>query len=511
MPKSLTPPTSSIRITYDGVDIQDFVLFNSCSFECQANAVPGTGHIVVKDQDQDKSFAVGKEVQLFIDDILMWGGIVMRVGRQLAFPVDDTTDISSVKTRQWVLECSDYNIWFDKRVVRNPDDYLSAIITEGVHKDGYMIRTLMPDYIDVPPDLDVTTHVMDIADFGERDNDGDFQIRYAWVTQGTPWRKQMDEFAARSAATYYISADKSLWFINLEDTTVPWVFCDYAPGGNWNGRVPTREVHAQEDGSLIVNDALVWGGLEADEAIYFSRYEDEVAENDVGRWQYAESNFQQGDTQDTVELRARYIVEGPPGTSGSVVSGLRYPLWRFTLTWFAHDIPRVAGEPQHIKPGNIVNIMLYTMGDGVAKPLIQMLPLRNMTVTFPQMKGANEVWVKFTGEFGISYSDSRYLWAYLINRGKLSTQQVLGSVDNASVGSKFGDFARLNPNEQPDGERTEFTFPFPLLRGSERVYVNGLYWREGHEYTIADDGTIVFNVPLATDDKLYVEARTGLG
>lgn len=498
------PPSSTISITYDGIDITEFVLFNSARFECQTNAVPGQCSFIVKDEDRSQFFEVGKEVYLYVDDIKMFGGIVMRVGRQLALPVDDTTTLSSVKTRQWVIEALDFNIWFDKRVIRDTSNYLEAILLDAPQYDGAIIRNELPNYIDVPPGVNMTTYVQNIKQCR-----GDEAGKYGLAQQGSKWRDQMDLLAALSAAVYYIDADKFLHFESLQTATKDWAFVDHAPNGTT--RVPCREVSATQDGSMIVNDALVWGGLEVEGQVYFAREQDASAQDTYGRWQLGELHFNEGMDQQAVTERADAIINGPPGTSGDVQGGLRFPLWRVHLTWYAHDVPRDGGEPDHIRPGNLVNIMLYTMGEnGNALPLF--LPLLNMSVTFPQLAGNAESWVRFDGEFGLSYADSRFLWHYILNKkSSRSAPLVVGAVGNASAGSGFADFGTFVPNEAPDGLRTTFTFPFPLLHSTIRVFINGLRWRENYEYSVTSTNEIRLFSPLASDDKMYVEARTGTG
>jgi hypothetical protein len=237
------------------------------------------------------------------------------------------------------------------------------------------------------------------------------------------------------------------------------------------------------------------------------------AQADYGRWQLGEINFQGDYTQNRTTQRAFYIISGPPGLDPFGTStGLRFPLWRFNLTWFAHDVPRVDDVPLHIRPGYLVNIILHVMGtDDV--PLIRFLPLRSMTVTFPQVASPGETWVQFQGEFGISYSDSRHLWKYLRQHGGMGApQQVsMSSLSNSSTSSAFGDFAAITPLESPDGSRTVFTFALPLLASTVRVHVNGLTWRRYREYDITGPGEITFTSAPAADDELYIEARTGLG
>lgn len=500
-----TPTSSTVVIEYDGTDITQYVLFSSARFECQSNAVPGTCSFSVKDQDRNLSFQPGKEVYLYVDGQKLFGGIVMRVGRQLAFPVDDTTQgISAVKTRQWVIEAVDFNIWFDKRVLRYPPNYTKGINIPGPVWDGAFIRDEMWKYFDLPEGLNDDQYVENIVLMPEGEISGEWGL----MAQGTKWRDQMDLIASYSSAVYYIDPDKYFHFHSLETASVDWSFVDKAPNGT--SRIACREVSATQDGSMIVTDALVWGGLEVEEAIYFAREQNEDGIEQYGRWQLGEQRFSQGEDQLSVEHRAYALIYGPPGLDpNNTEAGLRFPLWRFRLAWFAHDMPQSGGIPQHIRPGNLVNITLYVMGqDG--NPLHRFLPLRNMTVTFPQLAGGGETWVRFEGEFGLSYSDSRFLWAHILDRQRRSnTPVIVGSTTNSSTQSQFGNFATLFPNEPTNGTRKVFTFPFSMLPDTVAVYVNGLLWRRPEEYSITGANEITFRSALAADDTLYVNARTG--
>ena len=368
----------------------------------------------------------------------------------------------------------------------------------------------------MPDGLDLTTYVDNVVElhgvYGKNLATSTTKGQWGLVQQGSKWRDQMDILQSYSASNYYIDADKRLHFHALSTEHVDWSFVDYRPDGVL--RIPCREVSATQDGSFIVTDALVWGALVAWDVqgeVFFGRVQDASGISKYGRWQYAEANLGQGDDQASVDQRADAIINGPPGSAGQVESGLRYPLWRFNITWFAHDVPKVAGVPQHVRPGNLVNIVLYALGETTAQPLTRVLPMRNMSVTFPQLAEDAHSWVRFDGEFGLTYSDSRYLWAYLLKH-KLQPPTVPvagGTVSNNSTSSNAGDYAAIAPLQTPDGTRTDFTFNYPLIASTVQVFVNGLLWRRYYEYDITDTGTISFYTPLAPDDEVYVEARTG--
>lgn len=552
----MNPSPSDIEIIYwpnggEPVNLARYVIFSTATFEAQANAVPGQFSFTLRDPLQEfDGFTIGAEIQLYVDGRYLYGGILMQVTRQYAFPAVDTTNVESVSARQWVLSGLDYNIWFDKRVFRdlsNPTS--STMIIPGVHTDRQIIRNYFPTYIDMPPGINLDDEVDAIAEFGNKKSATGKNIKAGWAmpSQGSTWRQGMQLLAQRSGAVYYIDAEKRLHFHALEDVVSPWALVDRNPNGVTS--VGVRDVIAREDGSPIVTDALVWGGLEelasdqpnTPSGTFFARYPRSPARDareqaaldaraKYGRWQYAEPNFQRGDDQESVDNRAEVIVSGPPGTATSGVGGLRYPVWEITCTWFAHEVPEdpEEGGRQHLKPGHIANIILYVMGKDVTHPLVQFLPLRSVQITFPQIPAQPEgsdpgnpvlwTYVQFTGQFGLSYSDPRALWKFLLEnktsrKTLLSKTQTAPHATNNSSTASFGGFGAFFPKEQPNGSRTLFSIPFPYLAGTLRVYLNGLIQRRQVEYVEEDPASGEFRfytAPLAGDE-VYVEVRTGQG
>jgi hypothetical protein len=528
---------STITIHYDGTDITNYVLFSTARFDCQANAMPGGFEFVVKDVDRDlaflpsgeREFVTGKEVVFRLDGVKLFAGILMQVSQIYALPVVDTSVLSSVMVRQFRLVGVDYNIWFDKRVVRDTDNYKRGINIPGIHWDGEIIRDYLPDFLDVPPGLDMSTYVDNLTKVGKgtKTTGGN---QYGLIQQGQPWRSQMEDLAARTASFYYIDGDKNLHYHSVEETVWPYTFVDWRPASAANraSTIGIRAVTASADGAPIVNDALVWGGLEqlADKTgtdpsgTFFSRYKNQDSIDKHGRWQYAEANFQRGDDQDSVDMRAESIVDGLPGSvesGGKPVqqSGLRYPILEISFSWWAHDIPGT----QHIKPGQVANILLYVMGSDRQHPMPFILPLRSVSASFPAIPasdgGPAETWCLFTGSFGISYSDSRYLWRFLLQqRRKLQTAAyTAAAVDDDSDSSAFGGFGQFSPQQEPDGNRTAFSIKFPYLPGTAKVYINGLLQRPRLEYaeSAPEDGEIAFYTAPYADDVIWVECRTGDG
>jgi hypothetical protein len=445
--------------------------------------------------------------------------------------------------------------------------YLDAI-TVGPGPLGRVMREeAIPQYMDVPPGLDYTTFVDDTNFFWAatdvKDGNGD------WVThagdpaplreQGTMWRIQFDEITHLGGYEWWIDASKRLHITLIELLRAPWSFVDHDPDGIT--KIGFREGTIREDGSQMVTDALVWGGranqLEdapLNQTPVFARYPDppanyhEVREYDpeikadivirmtaeqeqqaidrqarYGLWQKAEAKF--GDQnyfdQDRVDTRAYAIVAGPE-TGTNIVNGLdmglNRPMWQISLTWFAHDVP----GKQHLIPGQFVPMVFWTMegedeqGNPTGAPLALFLPLRHLNISFPTIPSdlPDEeplTYVRFDGEFGIAYSDSRYMWRYLRKGTNEQQQRIIATTGQSSTSTKNGALGGTFPQEAPDGSRTEFTLPFSYLAGSIQVYINALLQRPRVEYVESSPTQGIFTFAQApfADDTIWVVYRTG--
>lgn len=157
---------STVVIKYDGTeDITNDVIAATARFESQMNAAPGSVSITVRDKLQTHDFMTGKELSCEIDGKLMWGGYLTRVQRKFAFPAVDTAFPDQVKSRLWVLTGVDYNVLFDKRVLRNLDDFLHQLPDYNSEDfDGAKIREMLTaeKYFDIDDaEFDVTSEVDD--------------------------------------------------------------------------------------------------------------------------------------------------------------------------------------------------------------------------------------------------------------------------------------------------------------------------------------------------------------
>ncbi len=508
------PAGSEIVITYDGDDITSSCLFELCSFESQMAAMPGSFTVVVKDPNQTLEFITGRELTLDVDGTRIYGGYILQVSKQYAFPASDTTVPSSVKGRQWVLQGVDYNIIFDKRVLRNTSGYTSDIPdgADGIF-DGEVIRTLFDNYFDIPAGFD-------FSDTGRILDSHEFTSGYSWDTQGVKMREVLEDLA-QYGSIYYIDADKQLHFIPVQETAAGWGLSDNPNDAAFGSGPPTpnrgfREGEMIEDATAIANDALVWGGSAwADDGdIVFARRENATSISAHGRWQLAENRV--GDAnykiQAEVDARAKVIVDGnESGTFAEGSKGLVNPAKQFRGAWFAHQVPTDAGVRQHLIPGQVVEIEMdvfnFTMN----------VPLRSVRITFPELDPTEDpslAWVRFDGFFGVLMSDPYWLWAYLRSlqgRGVVSKSTsafVVATASNSSVSPPYGSQYSDVPSPDPDGATTVFTIPFPYIATTLQVYINGALKSRGTHYTESDPTVGQFTMVTApgSSDEMWVIA-----
>ena len=516
---------SEVSLTIGGVDVVRYALPGSTTFETLFNASPGACTIVLRDMDQELSFTTGDEIAMGLDGVPMWTGYVTGVRMGYFFPAVDTVtrSPSEVKERRWTLRGVDLNTLMDKRVFRNPANYLAAAPNFGRDvMDGALIREALTadKYFDIDDsEFDVTTEVDDIAppfDPLSLAEPGDG----AWPTQGTTLRAMLEEFASITGAVYYFSPSKTLHWKPLEELEADWGFSD-VPGTD---RIGFRDIDASEEGgpSTIINDALIWGGSEwsGTGQTVFARETDATSVGDYGRWQKAEVHFGQDyfKLQSGVDARANTIVHGTP--TGTPITGfqpgMRWPQWMVTLTWSSHRVPRSGGVPLHLVAGNLVHIDLHTFAVG-ASPLELLLPLRRLEISFPAIPeeggGADPpAWVQFRGSFGLQLSDPASLWRYLLSSGfgRARVGQPMGIVSGSGPAT-YGSLLSIEPTPTPDSVETVFDLPDDrgYIGGTTQVYVNGAFMRVGIDYTESDPnaGEITFTTAPTTGQWVWVICR----
>lgn len=523
------PSGSTVVITYNGVNITNKVLWSSAWFESQHNAIPGTFEFTVKDLDHTFLAISGKEVTLTVDGVKLFGGYVLQVARRYPFPAMDTVTVDPTEVpRYWTLRGVDYNILFDKRVLRNTADYLHQIPSLPSNtKAGPIIQQMWDDYIDTPAGFDTTTFVDDSTTYPY--NGGTTGVtgkKWAWMQQGTTAREQMADLVQFSGALWYFDADKNLHHHDIEDTEQRWGFSDApnhgsittSPAEFQGATIGPREIDATEDGAHLVNDAFVWGGSKWAGAggTVFAREQNATSQTDHGRWQLAETHFGElgYGIQDGVDNRADLIVNGSPGAAGADQNrGLRYTQWQFRFVWFAHDVPLLSGTPDHLRPGYLSTISLETFGP-MGSPLVQLLPLRQVKITFPNLDPTGKGYVKFEGFFGLQPDDPFSLWRYILRNRRQAADTLVAVVDDSSDSTTYGAIAHLTPTPLPNGSATVFTIPFGYITGTTQVFLNtgtgGLLQTPGSDYEESDpiNGEITMTVPPPNGSSLLVTCRT---
>lgn len=490
---------STISIKYNNTDITNSVLFASARFEAQLGAFPGTFEFIVRDDEQLLSFSTGKEVTLDIDGVRYYGGFTTQVSQQLAIPVDDTTVISSIQTRQWVLRGADYNLLLDKRVVFNKAAPTQAIPIQSLpFTDQQAVSKLCNEYLDLSGDgIDFSTYV-DVV--GPVVSTG---TEFGYQGSGASWRKQMESISNQTGAIWYIDSSKKLHYQKVESLTPPWGFADKPNNTTTYG---FREMQFIEDATRVANDALVWGGSEFGSSglssqTVFAQVENLTSQGVTGRWQYAEQHFNEPTyfEQGGVNNRGNIIVFGEPGTVIFTTGpdenrGLQNPQLNIRLAWFS------GGTPTPLAPGAVVNIFLYSFGP---PPLQLSLPARSITISFPTPSDA-----RLDAFFGIQTSDPWTLWKYVKKVAESRTERRTVSVltGDGTTTSVTGTWVCTTPSPAPDGATTTFTLTDAYIPGTTQVWLNGLHQRPGYEYNESNPNAkqITFVAAPLGGDQLWV-------
>lgn len=492
---------STIVILYNGTDITDSVLYEQTRFEGQVAAVPGTFELTVKDPNRTLEFITGKEISLSVDGVKLFGGYVMSVSRAYAFPADDTSVLSAVRSRIWVLRGVDYNIILDKRILRNDVTFTERVPDTGTTAifDGAVVRTYLDDWFDLPAGFDHTSTAR-IEDTYE------FTTGFTWPTPGTTLRGTL-ELLAQWGSVFYVDGDMQLHFKSVESTAAPWGLSD-KPNGTT--RIGFKDGEYIEDATAVVNDAFVWGGSEwaNNGAVVFARRENATSISNHNRWQLAEVHLGETGfkTQTGVTARANIIVDGDASGTGSTgTKGLVNPEAQFRATWFGHDVP----SNNHLKPGDVTPIDLWVFSeDGGTTPYSVDLPLRSVNVSFPALEADGSAVVQFEGFFGIQNSDPYWLWDFLKQNPRNQIFVNAASNSDTSVppyGTMYADLASPTPN----GSTTVFTIPWGYIAGTLAVYLDGYLKIPGTHYTESDPaaGEFTMNTAPPGSSTLYVQAR----
>jgi hypothetical protein len=330
-PPPYVPPTVTVEIFYDGQDITDYVLIETARFEAQANGIAGICQLTVRDSAQTFApgyFKTGGGIELRIDGMRVWSGLIATVNRTYVFDVVDTTDPNSVP-RYWVIEGVDWNILFAKRIAWNHSSPTSSAPTYSAGtSDKAVILDIINRFLDLDDDgIDTSgvDHVGPVSPYGEA-----FR---PMSSQGDQWGMIMDRISAANGSIYYIDPDRVL---NYRDAEKPYGSFDLSdrPG---EGEEGYREVVVSTGGMDMANDVFVWGaGLGSEDLDgdgvpdpAFARVQSADSIAEYGRFQWADL-VEGAYLRSTVRRRARSYVYGSPTSN----RGHYEPLVEVRLTMF---------------------------------------------------------------------------------------------------------------------------------------------------------------------------------
>jgi hypothetical protein len=333
----------------------------------------------------------------------------------------------------------------------------------------------------------------------------------------------MNDFA-QWGAIYYIDGAEALQFHGAESIVMPWGLSDKPnrlplPSVDL-ATYPMREFSETDDATSMVNDAFVWGGSEfagVSGGTVFSRKTNPDSIDAHNLWQFSEVDIGSLKVQSEVTARANKIVFGSTdaGTGEESGYGLSRVQSLVSCVWFAHDVPKIDGVPQHIKPGYVVPMVIYTYGTDADHPLILNLPLRSANISFPDLDPEGNPYIKFEGQFGLQLSDPHWLWIYLLKLGNKPLPSPLAITNDDSHSTVYGAIGTFDFPTIEEGQ-TVFTLPFGYIPGTTQFYLNGLLQRLGVDYYETDpiNGVLTFSEGLCgtggetASDAVVVECRT---
>lgn len=478
---------ATAAITCAGTDITNNVLFESTTFTTVARGELGQFEMRVKDPNNVFAFQTGQEVSFSLNGTKVFGGYITQIGRTFAFPTTTTG------TKIWILRGADYNILFDKRVLRNTADYYTQLPSPPKDiKDGAAIKYVITNYTDFSG---FDTSTIDDVDFYNSDGTSDY---VAYPQQGSTVRDLIAEPAFKSGAVFYISADKKIHYHALETVTSSWGFSD-SPNNSTTFKM--KDVSATEDGSYMVNDALIWGGSPyagATGGTVFSRVQSPSSQTAHGRWQYAEAKF--GDreygTYQQVNAKAKAIINGPGGADATnQLKGLMYPQWQMSFFWWLHDVPAIP------VPGQLFTIELTSFG------IAKILPLRSMTMTFPELDPQGKAYVLMQGDFNLSVRDPYSVFAYIRENSKRILTGVFGSANDDSLTTTYGAYGAFANKITSQGGLV-YKLPFGYIPATLLVFDGALALAPGIGFNETDAVNGTFTLTSAPTGALYATCRT---
>lgn len=324
----------STTLTVAGTDIIDDVLIADSTWQSAVNGAVGSCAFVVKDDGHTHSFTTGQEIILTVSGTKIWGGYVVRASRTFPLPVVDTSSVTTAD-RYWSIEGVDYNILFDKRVVRDTSDLNKVFSYAAGTYDDTIINDIYDNYLDVSGDgltTSITRVGIAIFDIAGVTKGGTTSGLGNVAAQGYTWRQVMFSIVRNTGGIYFISPDKVFTYCDVETPSSPYVLTD-TPATTTSG-VGYRELEVLDDGSDLRNDVIVWGAGLGSQQIVSSRVQDATSIATHGTWQLGDFNggiYKQA----TADTMASIYVNGSPtskrgGKNDKVVftATVRQPLFQ---------------------------------------------------------------------------------------------------------------------------------------------------------------------------------------
>jgi len=256
--KQLAYDTMQYRIARDPkrtwVDITGDVIWSGTEFSQQARTGPGSFTITLKGAQVD--FKGGEEIHFEIDDLRVFGGWVTDVQKDSFF-----ADVEEPRT---VLHGTDYNILFDRLVIRNYPWELANYYATGDNMGPYqswkpykqytmddvMIRHAFRNYIapDLPPEFNWEDEVDAITTPAPVS---------PWVMPeaGSTLRSFMQSISMITTGIWYIDPYMVLHYHERGKITAPYPLTDGLGG------ISSRGLRVATDISSMINDVIMWGTL----------------------------------------------------------------------------------------------------------------------------------------------------------------------------------------------------------------------------------------------------------
>jgi len=524
----MIPEEVQIRYTTpDGAtqtDITGNVIYADAYFEMQAAAVPGSFHITVKDPDQTLWFVSGGVIDLTVGGTRMFGGYISVRTMDFFFSAD-RTDVP-VMTRRWSLDGVDFNGILDKRVLRYLTKMTEAPPDVAVaNASDAHILSLFDQYFDLGftggNTIDATSMVTHV---------NNFTVKWKWPTPGSTMRQVLDALVIETtihgqvACIYWLDAYAQINWLALQDTMAPWGFSDIPSTGGPITFIGWRDGSASEDGSSVINDVFIWGGspLGSNGTVRVAHKDNTDSIDAHGLWQMAEAHpGEEGyKSQGEVDARANALISGDTSGTGSMgTQGLVNPDTQYSLTWFAHDVPLDGGVRQHLIPGNVTTLNLWSFSnDGGITPFAIDVPLRQVRVTFPTLPSDNPSeemlsFVQFQGTFGLQLADPVWWWAFLRRMRPAPQAAPIITTTGTSSSFPYGSYFTGYPKESPNGTRTVFSIAPTYMPGTLEVYIGGIPQTSAafSETNPAEPtgGTFTFITAPVSTDVIVCTCRTG--